>query len=559
MFFPLSHQEQQARRWPWVTTAIIALNLALHLMLWSSNAADEERLIDAYQDALTFAHRHPNAKRCEELKGLGDAAPAPDPLKSLDVGIPGVTNSTSALREELARTEQEAMDALCVRLRDARSESVVYRFGYVPAQNNWLGLVTYQFLHGGVLHVVFNMWFLWLSGTIIEDAWGRLMYPAFYLAAGVFAALVHKALSPLSPIPLIGASGAVAGAMGAFAFRNAKTNINVLAWIWLRPFVFSAPAWVLLPLWAAGELFWALLSDPTAGGTAYWAHVGGFVFGLAFAVGMRFSGLEKRIDDAIENQDASLVDPRLASAMRLIDEGQAPRAIPRLEALAREEPFSIEVQLALLDAAERATDRGLARRTRVRLIELYQRMGQHDAAGDLFEELERAGEAGAASARARLRLGEHLGNSGRVARAEGIYQDLYADGFATQEAAEALVTHAELMLRAKQPENARSLFEAARHHATLQPDSFSKVSTRIQVGLNKLSQLPASTNDGFGGLEIALDTAPEVFEVQGNSHLPSAPPSPTAGSSVVGGQPVTLEIDNVPASLRDLPPPSRKR
>ena len=557
MFFPLSHQEQQARRWPWITTAIIALNLALHLMLWSTNSADADRLQSAYDDAVEFAQRHPKAHRCKELRGMSDAPPVADPLKSLDVGIPGVTNSTAALREELARTEQEAMDALCTRLKEARSSSVIFRFGYVPAKNNWFGLITYQFLHGGVLHVVFNMWFLWLSGTIIEDAWGRLVYPAFYLSAGVFAALVHKALSPMSSIPLIGASGAVAGAMGAFAFRNARTHINVLAWIWLRPFVFSAPAWVLLPLWAVGELFWALISDPTGGGTAYWAHVGGFVFGLAFAVGMRYSGVEKRIDDAIENQDALVIDPRLASAMRLIDEGQAPRAIPRLEALAREEPFSIEVQLALLDAADRASDRGLARRTRVRLIELYQRMGQHDPAADLFDELERAGDAKAAPGRARLRLAEHLSNTGREARAEGIYQGLYADGFAAPDAAEALVCHAELMLRTKHPESARSLFEAAQHHAALQPNSFSRFSTRIQVGLNKLSQSPTAADDGFGGLEIALDAVPEDFELQGNRHVSSNPPGDLVAPGAVTQ--ATIELDGLPPALRDLPPPSRKR
>ncbi|MCA9628240.1 MAG: rhomboid family intramembrane serine protease [Myxococcales bacterium] len=554
MFFPLSHQEQQARRWPWVTTVIIALNLFLHALLWSTSNADEKRLTDAYRDAVAFAQRHPRVQRCEELNGSGDAAPQPDPLESLDLNIPGVTASNSALRAQLARTEQEAMDAMCKRLREARSESIVYRFGYVPARNNWIGLVTYQFLHAGVLHVVFNMWFLWLAGTIIEDAWGRLVYPAFYLGAGICAALVHKWLAPLSPLPLIGASGAVAGAMGAFAFRNAKTHIKVLAWIWLRPFVFSAPAWVLLPLWMLGELFWALISDPMSGGTAYWAHVGGFAFGAAVAAGMRYSGLERRIDDAIENQDASVIDPRLASAMRLTDEGQAVRAIPRLEALAREEPFSIEVQLALLDAAERATDRVLARRTRVRLIELYQRSGQHDPAADLFEELERAGDASAAPPRARLRLAEYLGDTGREARAEGILQGLYAQGFDAADAAEALICHAELMLRTRHPQAARRLFDSAQHQATIHPSAFSRVAARISVGLTKLERLEALSDLGHGApLDVNLAPASDELELEGHRHSP--PPAALAPKPA----PVTIELDELPASLRDLPPPNRKR
>ncbi len=541
-----------------MTTIIIVLNLGLHALLWSTNSADEERLRSAYEDAATFAQRHPRAQRCQELRDLEGTPPEKDPLDSLDVNIPGVTHSTSALREDLARTEQEAMDALCARLKDARSESIIYRFGYVPAENNWSGLITYQFLHGGVLHVVFNMWFLWLSGTIIEDAWGRLLYPAFYLTAGVSAALVMKALAPLSAIPLIGASGAVAGAMGAFAFRNAKTHIKVLAWIWLKPFVFTAPAWVLLPLWMLGELFWALISDPGAGGTAYWAHVGGFAFGVIFAAGMRFSGFEQRIDDAIENQGASVIDPRLASAMRLTDEGQAPRAVTRLQALAREEPFSIEVHLALLHAADLVPDRALARRTRVRLIELYQRMGQHEPAADLFNELQSAGHAAAVPARARLRLADHLGNNGREASAESVLQGVYAAGFESADAAEALVAHAELMLRAKRPQTAQQLFDSANHQASAHPDSFSRVTTRIHVGLTKLAQMNPRDDTGFSApLEVSLAPPQDDFEVEGHRHAASAAPSLRSESPITA--PGTIELDDVPASLRDLPPPSRKR
>src|SRR5262249_51878812 len=153
-------------------------------------------------------------------------------------------------------------------------------FGYVPAKNNVVGLVTHMFLHGGWLHLFGNLWFLWLCGINFEDRWGRKAFLPFYLASGIVAALVHKLCvgEAGSHMPLVGGSGAIAGAMGAFLVCFGATRIKFF-YFWVRWGTFHAPAYVMLPLWFLEQLMWGLAS---MGGdaVAYWAHVGGFVFGV---------------------------------------------------------------------------------------------------------------------------------------------------------------------------------------------------------------------------------------------------------------------------------------
>ena len=147
-------------------------------------------------------------------------------------------------------------------------------------------LITYQFLHGGFLHLFGNLFFLFLAGPFIEDVWGRPVFAAFYLTAGALSALMFALRYPELDEPLIGASGAVAGVMGAFLVRYWKTRIRFLYFfIPFRPGTFTAPAWLMLPLWFARELVfaqaWDVASPGTGGGgVAHWAHVWGFAFGL---------------------------------------------------------------------------------------------------------------------------------------------------------------------------------------------------------------------------------------------------------------------------------------
>lgn len=223
------------------------------------------------------------------------------------------------------------------------------RLAYVPAQANFLSLLTYMFVHADLWHLVGNMWFLFLCGLSLEDRWGRLPFAIFYLVAGVVAAGVHHLVTADPSAALVGASGAVAGAMGAFLVLFATTKIRFLAFFTLRPITFSAPAYVMLPLWALVEVLYGLVSN-ALGGTAHSAHLGGFVFGVVVAGLFRVLGLDHRLDDAVERTVVLGDDPRIDAARMLVGRGDAVQAIALLEGLAKEKPESKHVLAALREA-----------------------------------------------------------------------------------------------------------------------------------------------------------------------------------------------------------------
>jgi membrane associated rhomboid family serine protease len=232
------------------------------------------------------------------------------------------------------------------------------RLGYVPERGNVLGLVTYMFAHADVWHVAGNMWFLFLCGLSLEDRWGRLPFAIYYLVAGVVAAGVHHLATSEPAASLIGASGAVAGAMGAFLVLFATTKIRFVGFLGFRLASFEAPAYVMLPLWAVVELLYGLALGST--GTAHWAHVGGFAFGVLAAGAFRAFGVDRRLDDAVERAAVLGNDPRVDAARALVANGEADQAVALLEGLAKEKPESTHVQEALRQAQRASTSTAAA-------------------------------------------------------------------------------------------------------------------------------------------------------------------------------------------------------
>lgn len=151
-------------------------------------------------------------------------------------------------------------------------------------QGEWITLFSSQFLHGGWLHLGGNMLFLWIFGNNIEDSLGHIKYLLFYLICGALAALAHWFFSMDSAIPSLGASGAIAGVMGAYILKYPKAKIVTLLPLY---FVFTTvriPAFLFLGLWFIQQAFYSIASLPgtsidAPGGVAYWAHAGGFIFG----------------------------------------------------------------------------------------------------------------------------------------------------------------------------------------------------------------------------------------------------------------------------------------
>jgi len=176
----------------------------------------------------------------------------------------------------------------------SQSQAVVMKFGLVPyeltkgaeltpqfAFPTTLTIFTSMFLHGGWMHLGGNMLYLWIFGNNVEDVLRPIPFIVFYLLSGVAAALLFVATGPSTQVPLVGASGAISGVLGAYVVRWPKARVMTLIFLFWFIRIIWIPAVVVLGLWFVMQLFFSLPSIGTAsqGGVAYMAHVGGFVFG----------------------------------------------------------------------------------------------------------------------------------------------------------------------------------------------------------------------------------------------------------------------------------------
>jgi membrane associated rhomboid family serine protease len=176
-------------------------------------------------------------------------------------------------------------------------DAIISRYGFVPAQATLLTLFTSMFLHGGLDHIFGNMWYLWIFGDNVEDRFGRIRYILFYLASGLAAAGVHWLTDPRSTVPTIGASGAISGVLGAYVVMFPKARVHTLGPAYTHVML---PAFALIGFWFVLQLIFGMVSlvGGYASGIAFWAHVGGFVFGAGVTGAGRALGfikIEKKI------------------------------------------------------------------------------------------------------------------------------------------------------------------------------------------------------------------------------------------------------------------------
>ncbi|MDJ0826459.1 MAG: rhomboid family intramembrane serine protease [Rhodobacter sp.] len=167
-------------------------------------------------------------------------------------------------------------------------QALFFDWALIPADaadgRNVHTLLTSMFLHGGILHLAGNMLFLWIFGDNLEEDFGHLGFLLFYLASGVGAGLIHVLAAPWSLVPTVGASGAIAGVMGGYLLFYPRARVDVL-FIFIIIFkIFPIPAWIMLGVWFALQLFGGVGADMSVGGVAYWAHAGGFIIGFGLAV-----------------------------------------------------------------------------------------------------------------------------------------------------------------------------------------------------------------------------------------------------------------------------------
>jgi len=157
----------------------------------------------------------------------------------------------------------------------------IYAFGLIPAHFSIFNIFTSMFVHGGIAHIAGNMWFLWIFGDNVESALGHLRYFIFYLVCGIAAALSQVIINSSSQIPMVGASGAIAGVLGAYMMMYPKARVHVFI-IFIFITTVQVPAQIVLGIWFFMQLSNGLgtLGLDITGGVAWFAHIGGFVAGV---------------------------------------------------------------------------------------------------------------------------------------------------------------------------------------------------------------------------------------------------------------------------------------
>jgi membrane associated rhomboid family serine protease len=177
-------------------------------------------------------------------------------------------------------------------------ETLFFHWGIVPLRfthprldANYLTLFSSIFLHGGWMHVIGNMWSLWIFGDNVEDRIGRIGFLTFYILSGLAAGIGHVVTNPVSPVPTVGASGAIAGVMGAYLLLFPHARVVTLIPIFIFFQLVEVPAVIFLGIWFVIQLFSGTVSlantGANAGGVAWWAHIGGFIIGVLWALPLR--------------------------------------------------------------------------------------------------------------------------------------------------------------------------------------------------------------------------------------------------------------------------------
>ena len=345
--------------------------------------------------------------------------------------------------------------------------------GFVPAEPDPAKLFTCLFVHGGIVHLAGNMIFFYVTGPFVEDAYGRVLFPILYVASGIAAALTHAANFPDSRVPVIGASGAIAGMMGAFLVRYGRRKI-LFYWMpffplpWLARQI-SVRAFLYLPFWFLLQLLMASLGGPAAG-VAFWAHVGGFVFGALAALAIALTGIERRwIHPAIEAQVSFQPSAGLVRAIEAGRHASLEEARAAAEQAVAAAPADLDTRRYAYQLAVDAGDAPAIARHAARLLERYVEQGETGLAADLISE---ADELAGASLPPRflLRAADFRAARGETRDALALYERLANGHPADPAALRALVRVASLRRAFGDAAGSERAAAQARQHPSFGPE-----------------------------------------------------------------------------------------
>ncbi len=345
--FPLGVGEARVRI-PIVAAILALLCVAAFLPSWVFT--DDPLNRDRLNDAIGYWVKHPYLELDRDFVRRTLGRPALDRLDALRK-----EHRDELLRakpdDEALASEQATLDQLVAKAMGR--PTLLRRFSLVPdrgfVQPGWL---TAMFLHFGWMHLLGNLFFLWLAAPLLEDAWGRLFFAGFYLASGLAASLAHFAIDPDSTASMAGASGAIAGLMGAFAvrfpFRRIAVGYVVYLVVLFRRGIWQWPAWFAAGLWFADQAWDYFLGE--TGGVALGAHLGGFAFGAVVSVAMKAAGLDREMvttDEGATDLSRRHVSKGVEAARAAMEERRFDDAKALLEAELAAHPTDTDARLLL--------------------------------------------------------------------------------------------------------------------------------------------------------------------------------------------------------------------
>ena len=364
MLIPPMERTFDIRRPPVVTILLLVINVVVFM---STSGSDDETLfaaVEAYEQQELLETELPVFLDYLIVEGdaadwLGDW----DELESVDdlaederfyLVMQILTDSN--YKEFLERrassftmAEIAALEQTQLIRDDFISQMLVFRYGFVPSEFSFLTLFTSQFLHGGFAHLLGNMVILVLVGLTVEQLLGSFNYLLFYLISGAVGSAVFGLVHFGSPMPLVGASGAISGLMGMYVAAYGRKPIRFFYWIGFYFNYIKLPALIMLPIWVGKELFDFLFTESNV---AYTAHAGGLVAGAGLVLLGR-SSFAKIDAEVVENLDKDLeYREELENTLAMVDRADFPAAKSALERLLEEHPGDVRVLFQLVQIAK---------------------------------------------------------------------------------------------------------------------------------------------------------------------------------------------------------------
>ena len=371
MFFliPIGHEATWVRRWPIVTFVLMGLMILVYMIAsitgWDHPSVSKKELEKFFETLSAYPCVKLSAADWEQLQrkhpGAGGFFEKMKRELSSDSELRWAT--CEALRHgkpapEGRKVLLQALDEMAGKL----SRNIFNQWGFIPSHPTLWTLFSHMFVHAGIFHLLGNLLFFWVSSYALEDVWGRIPFTLLFLTSGLAAVLFYSATTQRPDIPLVGASGAIAGLMGAFFVRMGHVRIKMLFVYWVFFRVGAVDFWlkarIFLGLWFLKELFnFIYMSKLSA--VAFAAHLGGFAWGALAAWVIRKSQLEARVlAPRIEKKViVAEADPLLVEAGNALTDGDVVEARRYIQRYLQQHPDDIDGWLLAFDIARRIPDR----------------------------------------------------------------------------------------------------------------------------------------------------------------------------------------------------------